>query len=145
MLEFFLTQNFSNVNRNPIHFIYIGTTGIYGDHHGKKVSEASRLLATEERSKLRIMDEEILRRYSQSYHFKQQYSGSGITSNRRFKDSLPTIIPAKANDVDTRIHLDDLVNSVVYSLFNKKNNRAYNISDGKRSNIVIIMNMLQNC
>ena len=135
LLEFFLTHNLCNVNKNPIHFIYIGTTGIYGDHHGKKVSEESQLLASEERSRLRIMDEEILRRYSQVLSLQTTILRvSGITSNRRFKkDSLPTIIPAKANDVIiNRIHLDDLVNSVVYTLFNKKNNRAYNISDGKK-------------
>ena len=135
MLEYFLTQNFSNVNRNPIHFVYIGTTGIYGDHCGKRVSEESQLLAREERSKLRIIDEEILRRYTQVLSLQTTILRvSGITSNTRLKkDSLPTIIPAKANDVIiNRIHLDDLVNSVVYTLFNKKNNRAYNISDGKK-------------
>ena len=34
--------------------------------------------------------------------------------------------------IPSRVAVDDLVNSVVYTLFNKKNNRAYNISDGKK-------------
>lgn len=135
LLEFFLTQNLGNVNRKPIHFIYIGSTGVYGDHHGKRVSEESQLLASEERSRLRIMDELILRKYSKILSLKSTILRvSGITTNRRFKkDSLPTIIPAKDNDIIiNRIHIDDLVNSVVHTLFNKKNNRAYNVSDGKK-------------
>ena len=128
-----LTQILGNVNRNPTHFIYIGTTGIYGDHQGKKYLKLQ-LLASEERSRLRIMDEEILREDIHNLITTNNNTRvSGITSNRRFKkDSLPTIIPAKANDVITnRIHLDDLVNSVVYSLL-IKNNCVYNISDGKK-------------
>ena len=58
------------------------------------------------------MDEEILRRYSRVLSLQTIIIRvSGITSNRRFKkDTLPTIIPAKANDVIiNRIHLDDLL------------------------------------
>ena len=118
----------------PRRFVYISTSGVYGDCGGARVSEMRPRRAGTPRARRRMAAENRLRAWAK--HF-----GVGLAILRvpgiysetrlpveRLKHGTPTLVPE--DDVYTNhIHGDDLARAAVAAIFHAKPNRAYNVTD----------------
>lgn len=118
----------------PRHFIYISTSGVYGDCHGALVNETKPLRPQTDRAHRRADAENRLREWGAR-------SGVRVSILRvpgiYAADRLPVAriergTPALQSQDDTyvnHVHADDLANMVVAALHHGQANRSYNASD----------------
>ncbi|HEX8012214.1 MAG TPA: SDR family oxidoreductase [Casimicrobiaceae bacterium] len=118
----------------PQRFVYISTSGVYGDCAGARVSEARARRGETPRARRRIAAEDRLRHWAKRYGVKLAIlRAPGIYAEtrlplERLRQGTPVLRPE--DDVFTNhIHADDLAQATVAALFRGKPNRAYNISD----------------
>jgi len=118
----------------PQRFVYISTSGVYGDCAGARVSEMRPRRAQTPRAHRRVAAEDRLREWARRYGVSLSIlRAPGIyTETRlpleRLKHGTPTLAPE--DDVFTNhIHADDLARATVAALFRAKPNRAYNVTD----------------
>ncbi len=118
----------------PRRFVYISTSGVYGDCAGARVAETRPLRAQTPRARRRAAAETLLRDWAARH-------GVGLSILRvpgiyaatrlpleRLRQGTPAL--DAADDVYTNhIHADDLARSVVAALYLGRPNRAYNVSD----------------
>ncbi|MET0204588.1 MAG: NAD-dependent epimerase/dehydratase family protein [Casimicrobiaceae bacterium] len=118
----------------PQRFVYISTSGVYGDCAGARVSEARARRAQTPRARRRVDAEDRLRVWA---------GGNGVTlailrvpgiyaATRLPLDRIRQATPVLAADDDVytnHIHADDLARAAVAALFRARPNRAYNVSD----------------
>ena len=124
----------ARARRIPQRFVYISTSGVYGDCAGARVTEARPRRAQTPRAHRRVAAEDRLRDWAMRYGVSLAIlRAPGIyTETRlpveRLKHGTPTLTPE--DDVFTNhIHADDLARATVAALFRGKPNRAYNITD----------------
>ncbi|MGH8713649.1 MAG: NAD-dependent epimerase/dehydratase family protein [Casimicrobiaceae bacterium] len=118
----------------PQRFVYISTTGVYGDCAGARVSETRPRRPQTPRAHRRVAAEDRLRSWARRYGVRLSLlRAPGIYTETRLPlDRLRAATPAlrPENDVFTNhIHADDLARAAVAATFRGKSNRAYNISD----------------
>ena len=118
----------------PQRFVYVSTSGVYGDCAGARVSEMRPRRAQTPRAHRRVAAEDRLRAWARRYGVSLSIlRAPGIyTETRlpveRLKHGTPTLAPD--DDVFTNhIHADDLARATVAALFRAKPNRAYNVTD----------------
>jgi nucleoside-diphosphate-sugar epimerase len=118
----------------PQRFVYISSSGVYGDCAGSRVTEARPRKPQTPRSRRRVAAEDRLRRWATRYGVRLSIlRAPGIYAQTRLpldrlKHGTPVLRPE--DDVFTNhIHADDLARAVVAALFRGKPNRAYNITD----------------
>ena len=118
----------------PQRFVYISTTGVYGDCAGARVDEARPTAPQTPRARRRVAAEERLRRWARRFGVKLAIlRAPGIYAETRLpidrlKQGTPVLRPE--DDVFTNhIHADDLARAAVAAAFRGKPNRAYNVSD----------------
>jgi nucleoside-diphosphate-sugar epimerase len=118
----------------PQRFVYISTSGVYGDCGGARVSEMRPRRAQTPRAHRRVAAEDRLRSWAKRYGVALAIlRAPGIYSETRLpvdrlKHGTPTLVPE--DDVYTNhIHGDDLARAAVAALFRAKPNRAYNVTD----------------
>jgi nucleoside-diphosphate-sugar epimerase len=118
----------------PQRFVYISTTGVYGDCAGARVSETRPRKPQTPRARRRVAAEDRLRRWARRYGVRLSLlRAPGIYAQTRLpldrlKAGTPVLRPE--DDVFTNhIHADDLARAAVAAAFRGKPNRAYNISD----------------
>jgi nucleoside-diphosphate-sugar epimerase len=118
----------------PQRFVYISTTGVYGDCAGARVSETRPRKPQTPRAKRRVAAEDRLRRWARRYGVSLSVlRAPGIYAETRLpldriRHGTPVLRPE--DDVFTNhIHADDLARAAVAAVFRGKPNRAYNISD----------------
>ena len=118
----------------PQHFVYISTTGVYGDCAGARVSEARPRRGQSPRARRRIAAEDRLRRWAKRYGVQLAIlRAPGIYAEtrlplERLKHGTPVLRPEE--DVFTNhVHADDLARAAVVAAFRGRPNRAYNVSD----------------
>jgi len=115
--------------------IYISTTGVYGDHGGAKVTEATPTKPQSERAKRRVDAEQILRLWAPAH-------GVALTilrvpgiyaANRlpieRLQSKTPALIPEE-DAYSNHIHSDDLARLICAALYHGKPQRVINTCDG---------------
>jgi nucleoside-diphosphate-sugar epimerase len=124
----------ARARRIPQRFVYISTSGVYGDCAGARVTEVRPRRAQTPRAHRRVAAEDRLRDWAMRYGVSLAIlRAPGIyTETRlpveRLKHGTPTLAPE--DDVFTNhIHADDLARATVAALFRGKPNRAYNITD----------------
>jgi nucleoside-diphosphate-sugar epimerase len=118
----------------PQRFVYISTSGVYGDCAGALISEARPRKAQTPRGKRRIAAEDRLRDWAKRYGVRLSilrapgiYAESRLPLDR-LRQGTPVLRPE--DDVFTNhIHADDLARAAVAAMFRGKSNRAYNITD----------------
>jgi nucleoside-diphosphate-sugar epimerase len=118
----------------PQRFVYISTSGVYGDCGGARVSEMRPRRARTPRARRRVAAEDRLRSWAKRYGVALAilrvpgiYSETRLPVDR-LKHGTPTLNPE--DDVYTNhIHGDDLARAAVAAIFHAKPNRAYNITD----------------
>jgi len=115
--------------------IYISTTGVYGDHRGAKVSEATPVNPQSERAQRRVDAERVLRLWGPAH-------GVAVTilrvpgiyaADRLPLDRLHAQTPALLSEEDAysnHIHSDDLARLVCAAVYHGKPQRVINTCDG---------------
>jgi nucleoside-diphosphate-sugar epimerase len=117
----------------PRRLVYIGTTGIYGDCAGARVTETRKPAAATARARRRVAAERILRRAGRRGMRVSILRAPGIYAADRLPlDRLrrgdPVLVAAE--DVFTNhIHAEDLGAACVATLVRGRPNRAYNVCD----------------
>ena len=122
----------SNIVRR---FIYISTTGVYGDHRGGKVSEATPVSPESERAQRRVDAERVLRLWAPAH-------GVALTILRvpgiyaadrlpleRLQSQIPALLPEQ-DAYSNHIHSDDLARLVCAAVYHGKPQRVINTCDG---------------
>lgn len=118
----------------PQHFVYISTSGVYGDCAGARVTEMRPRRAQTPRARRRVAAEDRLRDWAKRYGVKLAIlRAPGIYAETRLPlDRIRQGTPVLTADDDVftnHIHAEDLARAVVAALFRAKPNRAYNVTD----------------
>ena len=118
----------------PRRFVYVSTSGVYGDCAGTRITEARPRRARSPRSRRRVAAEDRLRAWAAHRGVRLAIlRAPGIyTETRlpieRIRQGTPVLSPDE--DVFTNhVHASDLARAAVAALFRAKPNRAYNITD----------------
>lgn len=130
-----LQHLFSRLVPPPGRFVYLSTTGVYGDHRGERVVEtdaprpatgrATRRAAAERQLVdwcTRHGTELVLLRVPGIY-------GPGRLGTERLREGLPVLAEADANP-GNRIHVDDLASCCIAALSPSVPAGIYNVGDG---------------
>ena len=118
----------------PRRFVYVSTSGVYGDCGGARIGEERRRAAQTARGKRRVAAENRLREWARATGISLAIlRAPGIYAQTRLplaRLKLGTPVLVAAADVYTNhIHADDLARAVVAALFHGTPNRAYNVTD----------------
>ena len=118
----------------PQRFVYISTSGVYGDCGGARIAEARVRRAQTPRARRRVAAEDRIRRWAAGHRVKASILRvPGIYASTRLpvervRQQTPVLIAD--DDVYTNhIHADDLARATVAAMFHGRANRAYNVSD----------------
>jgi nucleoside-diphosphate-sugar epimerase len=118
----------------PRRFVYISTSGVYGDCAGAEVDETRARRAQTPRGRRRVAAEDRLRAWARAYGVSLSIlRAPGIYAQTRLpldriRQGTPVLTPE--DDVFTNhIHADDLARATVAALFLGRPNRAYNVTD----------------
>jgi nucleoside-diphosphate-sugar epimerase len=118
----------------PQRFVYISTSGVYGDCAGARVDESRPRAAQTPRARRRVAAEERLRRWARRFGVRLVIlRAPGIYAETRLpldrlKQGTP-VLRAEDDVFTNHIHADDLARAAVAALFRGKPNRAYNVAD----------------
>lgn len=118
----------------PQHFVYISTSGVYGDCSGAVVNETSPLRPRTDRARRRADAERRLREWGARTGVRVSILRvPGIyAANRlpvaRIERGTPALLPQDDSYVN-HVHADDLARMVVAALHRGQPNRSYNASD----------------
>jgi nucleoside-diphosphate-sugar epimerase len=124
----------STARRIPQRFVYISTSGVYGDCAGARIAESRPRRGTTPRARRRIAAEDRLRGWAAQHGVALAILRvPGIYADtrlplERLRQQTPVLVPE--DDVYTNhIHADDLARAAMLALFRAGPNRAYNVSD----------------
>ncbi len=109
--------------------VYISTTGVYGDHGGRRIDETARLWPANERAVRRLDAERLMRRRLRAAVLRVPgiYAHDRLPLDR-LRQNLPAL--ADADDVYTNhIHADDLARIAIAALLRGAAARVYNACD----------------
>ena len=138
--EDLVVKNFSKFLENPnVKWItYLSATSVYGDHKGEWVNENSETKPTSPNGIARLKAENYWLSLKINRNLPVQiFRLAGIYSNEsnillRLKSGAARLINKK-NHVFSRIHVEDIANTLFKSLSYFKSGEIYNISDDKPS------------
>jgi nucleoside-diphosphate-sugar epimerase len=118
----------------PQRFVYISTSGVYGDCAGARVDETRTRRAQTPRARRRVAAEDRLREWAARRGVRLSLlRAPGIYAEsrlplERIRQGTPVLVPE--DDVYTNhIHADDLARAAVAAIFHGLPNRAYNVTD----------------
>jgi nucleoside-diphosphate-sugar epimerase len=125
-----------NIRGRPKRFVYLSTTGVYGDRGGAAVDEETTPLPKSERAVRRLAAETTLRSWADSRAVSwcilrvPGIYGPGRLPLERLRRGDPAILPEEATP-SNRIHVDDLVTACAAAgLAPRADGRIYNATDG---------------
>jgi len=119
----------------PERFVYISTTGVYGNRDGDRVYETTPPDPKTGRAKLRIAAEQLLQSWADEHHVNvvilrvPGIYGPQRLGIQRIRDGMPAIVELEANP-GNRIHVDDLVACCIAALSSEVPSGIYNVGDG---------------
>jgi nucleoside-diphosphate-sugar epimerase len=111
------------------HAVYISTTGVYGDHGGRRIDECTRAAPLNERALRRLDAERVMRGRLHAVVLRVPgiYALDRLPLER-LRQGLPALIDA--DDVHTNhIHADDLARIAIAALMRGSATRIYNAVD----------------
>ena len=118
----------------PKYFVYISTSGVYGDCDGAVVTETHVLNAQTERARRRVDAENKIRNWAARTGVRAIilrvpgiYAADRLPLHR-LQQGTPAIVAAEDSHTN-HIHADDLARIVMASLRYAKSNRVYHTSD----------------
>jgi len=119
----------------PKQFIYISTTGVYGDCGGAWVDETRPLNPQSARARRRVDAEQQIRRWTARHYLRGNvlrapgiYAADRLPLDR-IKQAMPAIV-AEQDGYSNHVHANDLASIVRALLRYGKPNRVYQASDG---------------
>jgi nucleoside-diphosphate-sugar epimerase len=124
----------------PARFIYMSTTGVYGDCGGRWIDESAPLNPSTHRAQRRIFAEAAVRKWCGSQGIPwvilrvPAIYGPGRLLIQRLKSGQPTVRPDQCSYTN-RIHVDDLVAVCRAAMARAPRDSIYNASDGSPSTI----------
>ena len=109
---------------------YLSTTGVYGDHHGGWVDEATPLTPASQRGALRVSAEQQWRETGLPLHIFRLAGiyGPGRGPFEKVRDGTARRI-IKPGQVFSRIHVDDIAQVLEASIRQPNPGAAYNVCD----------------
>lgn len=107
---------------------YFSTTGVYGDTKGLLVDETAPLNPTSDRSRRRVAVESDWLQYDAHIFRLPGIYGQGRSSLDRLKNGLTRRVH-RPNHLFSRIHVDDIAQSVIASINQPNPGSVYNICD----------------
>ncbi len=120
----------------PARFVYISTTGVYGDAGGGTVNEDTPPVPVTDRARRRLSAEEALRAWCEPRGVEwvilrvPGIYGPGRLPVDRLRRGEPVLVESEAGPAN-RIHVDDLADASVAALQKPQaRNRIYNVGDG---------------
>lgn len=119
----------------PKAFVYMSTTGVYGDMDGGFVDESTPVQPRTERARRRISAEEMTRVWCTERRVRRVVLrvpgiyGPGRLPLDRLRQREPVVRPEDAG-ISNRIHVDDLVTACEQAIVNKEARGVYNVTDG---------------
>ena len=124
----------AKAGRIPQRFVYVSTSGVYGDCGGMRITEAHARRARTPRAKRRVAAEDRVRDWAARKKVAAAIlRAPGIYAASRLPvERLRQQTPVLASDEDVytnHIHADDLARAAMAALFRARPNRAYNVTD----------------
>lgn len=119
----------------PKSFVYMSTTGVYGDTEGTLVDESTPVMPLTERARRRVSAEEMTRVWCHERRVRRVVLrvpgiyGPDRLPLERLRKSEPVVHPDDAG-ISNRIHVDDLVAACEAAIENKEARGVYNVTDG---------------
>ena len=118
----------------PRQFVYLGTSGVYGDCHGDWVDETRTPNPLSDRARRRLAAEGIVREWCERHGVEYTLLRvGGIYGPGRLPldrlNGMTVICPDEA-PWSNRIHVDDLVATLVAAARRGRSGRVYNVADG---------------
>ena len=114
----------------PRRFVYVSTSGVYGDAGGAWRDETARLAASTERARRRVDGERVVR--AAPWHGSVLRVPGIYAHDRLPLDRLQRRLPALTAEDDVytnHIHAEDLARAVIAALFRGRAGRVYNAVD----------------
>ncbi|HEX2667699.1 MAG TPA: SDR family oxidoreductase [Gammaproteobacteria bacterium] len=124
----------------PSRFLYMSTTGVYGDCEGRWIDEDEPLKPSTYRAQRRIAAEQAVQRWCTEHGIPwtilrvPAIYGPGRLLTERLKSGMPTVRPEECSFTN-RIHIDDLVAVCHAAMAHAPGSSVYNVSDGHPSTI----------
>jgi nucleoside-diphosphate-sugar epimerase len=124
-------------------FLYISTTGVYGDTGGQVVTEAAPVAPTSNRGRRRAAAEQIVREWCSLRGVRRVVLrvpgiyGPGRLPLDRLRRGEPAIRPEDAG-AGNRIHVDDLVAACVAAL-ERPVEGIFNVADGDHASTTVFL------
>ena len=118
----------------PERFVYISTTGVYGDCGGRAVTEATPVNPSSERAERRVAAEMLLSEWTADNDSQliilraPGIYGPGRLGIERIQAGLPMLSEEEANP-GNRIHVDDLASCCIAALSTRVPAGIYNVGD----------------
>jgi nucleoside-diphosphate-sugar epimerase len=125
---------------SPTRFLYMSTTGVYGDCEGRWIDEDEPLKPSTYRAQRRISAEQAVQRWCDEHGVEwvvlrvPAIYGPGRLLTERLKSGMPTVKPEECSFTN-RIHIDDLVRVCHAAMAAAPARSIYNVSDGHPSTI----------
>lgn len=119
----------------PKAFVYMSTTGVYGDTDGGFVDESTPVQPRTERARRRVSAEEMTRVWCTERRVRRVVLrvpgiyGPGRLPLDRLQQREPVVCPEDAG-ISNRIHVEDLVTACELAVVNKEARGVYNVTDG---------------
>jgi nucleoside-diphosphate-sugar epimerase len=119
----------------PKRFVYVSTTGVYGDCGGRRVDENAALAPSTDRAKRRVAAESLLEAWCNEHAVDlvilrvPGIYGPGRLGLERLRSGAPVIAEAEAGP-GNRIHVDDLAACCIRALGADAPVGIYNVGDG---------------
>ncbi len=119
----------------PKAFVYMSTTGVYGDAGGGFVDESTPVMPGTDRARRRVSAEEMTRVWGHERRVRRVVLrvpgiyGPERLPLERIRKAEPVVRPEDAG-ISNRIHVDDLVTACEAAIMNKEARGVYNVTDG---------------
>ncbi|MBM0104322.1 NAD-dependent epimerase/dehydratase family protein [Steroidobacter sp. S1-65] len=131
----------------PKTFVYMSTTGVYGDAGGGFVDESTPVMPRTDRARRRVSAEEMTRVWCHERRVRRVVLrvpgiyGPERLPLERLRQSEPVVRPEDAG-ISNRIHVDDLVTACEAAIMNKEARGVYNVTDGTSISATTFIDMV---
>jgi nucleoside-diphosphate-sugar epimerase len=131
----------------PHTFVYMSTTGVYGDTDGAVVDESSTVQPRTDRARRRVSAEEMTRVWCNERRVRRVVLrvpgiyGPDRLPLERLRHIEPVVREREAG-INNRIHVDDLVEACARAITNPEARGVYNVTDGKPLSSTAFMNLV---
>ena len=131
----------------PRTFVYMSTTGVYGDTAGAVVDESSAVQPRTDRARRRVSAEEMTRVWCNERRVRRVVLRvPGIYGPERLPMErlrhLEAVVSERDAGINNRIHVDDLVEACVRAIANPEARGVYNITDGQPFSSTAFINLV---